>query len=238
MPHCVLKKGSEPQWNPKNAKVLRSCLQGWAKRVTVMKRFVCWSKLFLSLSVPLLLLLSLNTCTLQGVVAHPAGWTYPPEIELQDCVPVERAIGKNPVSGAANDFALVTVYQEKHGEPSKAPDNALYLVNGVLLDQERKAQVVYFSALVVNVSRDDHKLRRVSDWILADTRSDGKLDKAIYREKKITSSGDETIDFEVQATSEQIANLQAYYEKTIHKLNSRANNDLPESCNPLGVESI
>ena len=189
-----------------------------------------------SQSLALLLLLSLSACTLQSVVAHPEGWKDP-AIALQDCIPVERAIGKNPLSDAANDFALVTMYREKHGEPAKAPDNALYLVKGVLLDQEHQAQVVYFSALIVNVSREDHELRRVSNWVLADTKSDGKLDKAIYREKMVTSSGDETVDFEAQATSEQIAILQAYYEEAIRKFNSKANSELPESCNLEGVEN-
>jgi hypothetical protein len=203
-----------------------------------MKRFLYWLKLLFSQPLALLFLLPLSACTLQSVVAHPAVWRNPPPIALQDCVPVERAIGKNPLSDAANDFALVTMYREKHGEPAKAPDNALYLVKGVLLDQEHQAQVVYFSALIVNVSRKDHELRRVSYWVLADTKSDGKLDKAIYREKMVTSSGDETVDFEAQATSEQIVILQAYYEDAIHKLNSKANSELPESCNPEDGEWI
>ena len=198
-----------------------------------MKPKVLWIKdqwlLLLAIGIlPLML-----GCMTMGGVAHSTEWKDPPPIEMQDCIQVDRAIGPNPFSDDPNDLALVTAYEEK--ESQDTDKKAFLLVNGIFLDQVRRLQVVYFSAVVVNISHRENDIGKVSYWILADTKSKGRIDKALYREKVVTNSGAESTVSEVEGTKEQIARLQAYYERAVRMMSAKAESEQAENC-PTGNE--
>ncbi len=171
---------------------------------------------------------------------HAAEWTDPPAINLEDCIRVNRFMGPNPYSSVPNDFALVTSYQENHPGAAQAPDTSFYLLNSVIVDQQGEKGVVYFSSLIVNVSRQnsDNGTRRVSFWILADTDGDGKLDKAVFRESEVSSSGEETRLSESVADEQQLAVLQAYYEDAAGRLASKADTEPSDTCLQAKSETI
>ena len=136
------------------------------------------------------LLTTLSVWAVWAGIAHSAGWTDPPAIDMQECVQAHRFMGPNPYSAVPNDFALVTSYQETRADSTKTPDKAFYLLNSVLVDQQHQTGVVYFSSLIVNLSRGgEEHARQVWFWILADTDGDGKLDRAVFRETELSSSG-------------------------------------------------
>ncbi len=192
-----------------------------------MKRKALWIKTqWLSLLTLGILPLMLGCVTLDGV-AHSTGWKAPP-IEMQDCIQLGRAIGPNPFSRDPNDLALVTTYEEM--ESPAADKKTLLMVNGILLDEVRHQQIVYFSALVLKISHREHDLSKVSSWILADTKADGIIDKALFQEKVVTDSGDESTVSEVEGTKGEIANLQIYYQKAVRMMNAKARSKPPESC--------
>jgi hypothetical protein len=170
--------------------------------------------------------------------AHAAGWTDPPAINLEDCIRVNRFMGPNPYSSVPNDFALVTSYQESHPVSGKAAETSFYLLNSVVVDQQGQTGVVYFSSLIVNVSRPDNDTRRVSFWVLADTDGDGKLDKAVFRESEVSSSGEETRLSESVADEQQLAVLQAYYEDAAGRLASKAESEPSDTCLQAKSETI
>ena len=161
-----------------------------------------------------------------AAIAPAADWTDPPAIDMQDCIRVEKSLGRNPFSTAPNDIAQVTSYEEKRDEAVHPPDKALYLVNGILVDRDRQTEIVYFTALIVTIGRDDREVRRASYWVLADTDGDGRLDKGVLREKEISGTGDEALVTEAQATDEQLAVLQTYYEEASDNLSSKADSEV------------
>ena len=163
-------------------------------------------------------------------VAYPAEWTNPPEIDMQDCIPVKTSIVPNPLSAVPNDLVLVTSYEEK-SDTRKPPEKALYFLQSMLVDQEQQTELVYFTALVVSISTEDHGFRRLLNWVLVDTDDDGQVDQAAFRELEISSSGEKTIVSEAQATNEEMAVLQPYYEEMADNLNSKADSKIPENCN-------
>ena len=163
-------------------------------------------------------------------VACAAEWPPPPEIDLQDCIKVERTMRPNPFSTEPNDLVLVTSYEEKN-DSEKSPERALYLLRSMSVDQEHQTELVYFTALIVNISTEDHEVRRLAYWVLADTDDDGQVDQAAFRELEISSSGEKTIVSEVQATNEEMAALQPYYEEMAGNLDSKADSKTPENCN-------
>ena len=167
-------------------------------------------------------------CMTMGGIAHSIGWKDPPPIEMQDCIPVERAIGPNPFSDDPNNLALVTAYEEKESQATEKKE--FLLVNGIFLDQVRHVQIVYFSAVVVNIGHRENDIGKASYWILVDTKSTGKVDKALYREKIVTNSGEESTIFEMEGTQEQIASLQNYYEHAVRTINAKAEREPPASC--------
>ena len=142
-------------------------------------------------------------------IAYPAEWKPPPVIDTQACIESERFLGQNPLSGSYTDSAFITEYVEPHENIKQNPDKILDLVNGK-----------YFTALIIRISRNDQNVRKVSLWILEDTKAEGKPDKAIYRETEVLVAGKETIVANLQATEEQIEALQVYYKKAVGKLSS------------------
>ena len=172
--------------------------------------------------------------------ALAADWPDPPVMDMQECVQVQRFMGPNPYSSVPNDFSLVTAYQENGPGSAQAPEKAFYLLNSVLVDQQHETGVVYFSSLIVNIARTDHDTRRVSFWMLADTDGDGKLDKAVYRETETAGPGEEKTVSEAQATDDQLAVLQRYYDQASSKLNAKAEDrEEPETCDrQMQAESI
>jgi hypothetical protein len=171
-------------------------------------------------------------------VVHAAEWTDPPAMDLEDCIRVNRFMGPNPYSSVPNDFALVTSYQENHNGSATAPDTSYYLLNSVLVDQQGRTGVVYFSSLIVNVSRPDDDARRVSFWVMADTNGDGRLDKAVFRESEVSSSGEETPLSESIADERRLTVLQAYYEDAAGRLASKADTEPSDTCLQTKSETI
>lgn len=184
------------------------------------------------------LLTALSIWFLWCGVVHAAEWTDPPAIKLEECIRVNRFMGPNPYSSVPNDFALVTSYQENHPGSAKAPDTSFYLLNSVLVDQQGQTGVVYFSSLIVNVSRPNDDARRVSFWVLADTDGNGKLDKAVFRESEISSNGEESRLSESVADVQQLATLQAYYEDAAGRLASKADTEPADTCLQAKTETI
>ena len=180
-------------------------------------------------------IISLSACMAWVGIVYPAEWRDPPVIEMDECIPVERSITKNPFSDAPHDFALVTKYQERGEQAAKTSDKTLYLVNGIFLHHARQSPVVYFTAVIIDITIEDQGLRRISHWVLADTKSDGKMNRALFREKQVSNSGEESIVSEVQGSEEEIAALQTYFERGDRNLNSKADGNLPENCDKEGT---
>lgn len=162
-----------------------------------------------------------------------------PPIELENCIAVQKVIAHNPFSPNANDYLLVTRYEEKSNETvamreGLKPGSAfnMYLVYGVLVPVHQGIGIVHDTVLIVKVSAPDVESSRetVREWILIDENGDRKVDRGVFREA-VREEGKSPVDpNEVAFPEDRLQELQAYYEAATVTLDGRAEKEPAEGC--------
>ncbi|MFZ0242514.1 MAG: hypothetical protein WAL90_12780 [Desulfobacterales bacterium] len=160
-------------------------------------------------------------------------WPKLPELRFQNCISATQSIKNNPFSATANDFFLVTSYEENqnaesdHGQRPAAPSALnVYLVMGVFMAHDKAEGRVHGMALIVEERNSDVTRRSEPSfrrWVLLDENGDGRLDKAMFGEnpgQKVTIAADGK---EVQQmASEKLPSLQGYFDSAVRDLSNKA----------------
>jgi hypothetical protein len=162
-----------------------------------------------------------------------------PPIALENCIEVQKLLGRNPFSRIPNDYLLLTKYEEKSEEAGGVnkgliPGRALniYLLRGVLLSKNHAIAIVHDSVLIVKVStiRADTSGETVREWILIDSNGDRNIDTGIFRETVPGKGKSPIVSNEVAIPKDRLRKLQTYYEKAARTLDARAAKGFREGC--------
>jgi hypothetical protein len=178
-----------------------------------------------------------------GGAVRTKAWSKLPDLVLRECLAADQSVIPNPFSKSGKDFFVITQYEE-YGDNGpvikKKPDARgsieslnVYLVLGVFMAEDMPVGFVHQMALIVlERNTDAHRgkgpsLRR---WILSDENGDGILDKGMLAES-VNGKADKTGKWQdVEILSEQVANLQGYFEKAIHSLFKKAAGGADKTC--------
>jgi hypothetical protein len=162
-----------------------------------------------------------------------------PPIALENCLEVQKLMGRNPFSSVPNDYLLVTKYEEKSEEAGGInkgliPGRALniYLLRGLLVSKNHAVAIVHDSVLIVKVSTTTADTSGETDreWILIDSNGDRNIDRGIFRET-VRGKGKSPIGSnEVAIPKDHLQKLQAYYERAAMTLDARAAEGFREGC--------
>lgn len=162
-----------------------------------------------------------------------------PPLVLEKCIEVQKLIGPNPSSPLPNDYLMVTQYQEKPEEAGTArkgliPGRAMniYLVQGVLVSENRHIALLHDSVLIVKVSTSEAKAsgETVREWILIDENGDRNIDKGIFRETFAGMGKGLSGSHEVVIPRDRLQELQAYYDEAVATLDTRAAEGRSKDC--------
>jgi hypothetical protein len=162
-----------------------------------------------------------------------------PPIALENCIEVQKLMGRNPFSSVPNDYLLVTKYEEEPEEAGAVkkglmPGRALniYLLRGLLVSKNHAIAIVHDSVLIVKVSttRAGTSGETVREWILIDSNGDRNIDRGIFRETVLGKGRSPIGSNEVAIPKDHLQKLQAYYEKAAMTLDARAAAGFSEGC--------
>ncbi|MFZ7125824.1 MAG: hypothetical protein ACOWWM_06685 [Desulfobacterales bacterium] len=175
-----------------------------------------------------------------------SGWPQLPDIVLHECVTAEQTVEPNPMSMLENDFLMITAYEEPGkmqnlppaGEKPETSGGTkalnLYFVLGLLVAENQSEALVHEMALIV-IEKDADGGKENSgaaerQWVLLDHNGDGVLDKASFSEKSDESAGESGSPRGLEIPSEQVEDLQGYFDEAVRTLSKKAANGPAGSC--------
>jgi hypothetical protein len=198
----------------------------YSAKITLLKKSGAAMRLktVMTVLIPSLLFIVPGT----AMALESGNWKDLPQLVFNRCVDFTTHVRPNIFSPLANDFLVVSAYEEYPEEAAKTIDFDrrflnVYLINGILMAQGGHVGIVYNTHLVVDRGTFDVETdtKTIYQWVLSDMDRDGSVDSAKFQTIVKSSEDNVLTAEEVEIPDDDLMEVQTFYNDAVHMMDQK-----------------